>query len=72
MRGFMGTNGRLLMVHALQSSIHDGDKQAVCDIVDFCTLKRVILHITQTEVDLLIIKRDYEMMKLLIKSLVYI
>jgi len=60
-----------LMVHALKNAVHDGDIEAGKDIIHFCKTRRVLLHVTIEELDLLITKRDYEMMKLLIKNFVY-
>jgi hypothetical protein len=37
LRNAMGTKGREIMNHALYCTIHEGDKKAVLDIVNFCS-----------------------------------
>ena len=55
----MGTLGRELMIDALRATVHDGDTNAVEDIVKFCNDLRVVLHVTAATILLLSQKRDY-------------
>ena len=71
MREFMGNQGRELMVHALFTCVHDGDQQAVDDIVCFASELRIILHVTEHTLRWLVSKRDFKMMRQLIESKVY-
>ena len=63
MREFMGSQGRELMVHALYTCAHDGDQQAVDDIVIFASELRILLHVTEHTLRWLVSKRDFKMMR---------